>query len=73
MLRLTGQSPSVSITAMRTKTNDRILPIMGTLPLGIGMMGLFLPTFIYVIEAFGFYSASAIASLYNLLIKTKQI
>ena len=41
-----------------------IVPILGTVPIGIGMMGFFLPSFIYVIEAFGFYSASAIASLY---------
>ena len=44
--------------------NGRIVPILGTMPIGIGMMGIFLPAFIYVIEAFGFYAASAIASLY---------
>jgi hypothetical protein len=42
----------------------RIVPILGTVPIGIGMIGFFLPSFIYVIEAFGFYAASAIASLY---------
>jgi hypothetical protein len=41
------------------------VPILGTMPVGIGMMGFFLPSFIYVIEAFGFYAASAIASLYR--------
>jgi len=33
-------------------------------PIGIGMIGFFLPSFMYTIEAFGFYAASAIASLY---------
>ena len=44
-------------------SDDRIVPIIGTLPIGVGMIGFFLPSFIYVIEAFGFYAASAIASL----------
>lgn len=41
-----------------------IVPILGTVPIGIGMIGFFLPSFIYTIEAFGFYAASAIAALY---------
>jgi hypothetical protein len=45
----------------------RIVPILGTIPIGIGMIGFFLPSFIYVIEAFGFYAASAIAALYFLV------
>ena len=46
------------------KPTHWIVPILGTVPLGIGMMGIFLPSFIYSIEAFGFYAASALASLY---------
>lgn len=42
-----------------------IVPIIGTFPIGVGMIGFFLPSFVYIIEAFGFYAASAIASLYR--------
>jgi hypothetical protein len=53
-------------------SDSRIVPILGTIPIGIGMIGFFLPSFIYVIEAFGFYAASAIASLYFLLCDSRS-
>lgn len=40
-----------------------IVPIIGMVPFGIGMMGVFLPVQTYMIDAFPNYAASAIAAL----------
>lgn len=40
-----------------------IVPILGMVPFGIGMMGVFLPVQTYMIDAFPNYAASAIAAL----------
>lgn len=40
-----------------------IVPIIGTVPFSFGMMGLFVPTQTYLIDAFPKYAASAIAAL----------
>jgi multidrug resistance protein len=40
-----------------------IVPVLGLVPFGIGMMGIFLPVQAYLIDAFPEYAASAVASL----------
>lgn len=40
-----------------------VVPIIGLLPFGVGMIGIFIPIQTYLIDAFPVYSASAIAAL----------
>jgi multidrug resistance protein len=40
-----------------------IVPIIGLVPFGFGMMGIFIPIQTYIIDAFPMYAASAIAAL----------
>lgn len=40
-----------------------IVPIIGLLPFGVGMMGILMPVQTYLIDAFGLYAASAVAAL----------
>lgn len=45
------------------KQTHWIVPILGMVPFGFGMMGIFIPVQTYLIDAFPEYAASAIAAL----------
>ncbi|KAI5966193.1 uncharacterized protein KGF55_000502 [Candida pseudojiufengensis] len=39
-----------------------IVPVLGTVPIGVGLIAIFLPCLIYLVDCYIFYSASAIAA-----------